>query len=322
MSAAANNQGPLPFEDVYDIVKRNERAHFDLVYRTLLAKSDYLTLLPDKEQYSILHYLVLHGALELFNKVIAIPNIRFILLTKTATKPGKDILQISDENRTKSSDHRKLHDTIDYLVKIDKFVEYGKNNRTDECRKMLLQDDKLANQKPPYRKYYLIHHLAFTDNKDGFDQLSKICSFDLTLLTSDQKTASEVAIEQHHSRFAHYLETLSPAMREIREKHQKEREKQTQAQAKNDEQIEKQIVTTGGSNMLDCFTCPLTKELFRDPVVLSDGFTYERSAIQQWLDLGHRTSPMTNIELTNVDLTPNMVIKQALNELVEKQKKS
>jgi hypothetical protein len=56
-------------------------------------------------------------------------------------------------------------------------------------------------------------------------------------------------------------------------------------------------------------------------VILSDGFTYEREAIQHWLSLGHRRSPMTNMELTNVDLVPNMVIKQALQELSEKQKK-
>ncbi|CAF1530400.1 unnamed protein product, partial [Rotaria magnacalcarata] len=40
----------------------------------------------------------------------------------------------------------------------------------------------------------------------------------------------------------------------------------------------------------------------QDPVVLSDGFTYERAAIQQWLDTGHTRSPMTNIELASVAL--------------------
>ncbi|CAF4842350.1 unnamed protein product, partial [Rotaria magnacalcarata] len=58
----------------------------------------------------------------------------------------------------------------------------------------------------------------------------------------------------------------------------------------------------------------------QDPVVLSDGFTYERAAIQQWLDTGHTRSPMTNIELASVALVPNMVIKQALSELAERKK--
>ncbi|CAF1049058.1 unnamed protein product [Rotaria sordida] len=301
-SSTLNNRESLAFEDIYDIVKRNDKTQYDLIYRTLLAKSEYLTLIPDNDNYSILHYLVMYGLLDLFNKVIAIPNIRFILLTKTATKPQKDILQIANENQTKSSTHKKLYDTIDRLVTMDKFVEYGKNNQINECRKMLQQDEDLANLKPPYRKYYLIHHLAFADNKNAFDQLRSMCNFDMKLLTNDKKTASEVAFEHNHTRFATYLESLSPEMRAIREQHDKEKDKRNQAKIKRDEQVEKEILTTGGNNMLDCFTCPLTKEIFHDPVVLSDGFTYERSAIQQWLDLGNRRSPMTNIELTNVTL--------------------
>jgi len=320
-SANSNNQGPASFEEIYDIVKRNEQAHYDLIYRTLLVKSEYLTIIPNNETHSILHYLVLNGALDLFNKIIAIPNIRFILLTRTSGKSSKDILQISEENKGKSAIHKRLYEQIYRLVQMDKFVEYAKRNETDECKKMLEQDKDLANQKPPYRKYYLIHHLAYANNKNAFDQLYKLSNFDLKLLTSDKKTASEVAIEQHHDRFAHYLETLSPEMRAIREQHQKEKHKQSEVQVKNDEKLEKQIVDTGGTNMLDCFTCPLTRELFQDPVILSDGFTYERTAIQHWLDLGNRRSPMTNIELTNIDLVPNMVIKQALNEIAGKQKK-
>ncbi|CAF1521111.1 unnamed protein product [Adineta ricciae] len=326
-ASASTNEGPLSFEEVFDIVKRNEQSHYDLVYRTLLAKPEYLTSIPNHESYSILHYLVIHGALNLFNQVIAIPNIRFILLTKSATKPSKDVLQLADENRSKSGNHRKLFQTIDRLVQMDKFAEYGKNNQTNECKRMLELDQHLVNEKPPYRRYYLIHHLAYANNRQAFDELRQICQFNMTLLTSDMNTASEVAFERNHKDFARYLETLSPQMRAIREQHQKDKQKGKASSksaaepAENDPGLEKQIISTGGDNMLDCFTCPLTKEIFRDPVVLSDGFTYERTAIQQWLDLGNRRSPMTNIELTNVELVPNTVLKHLLNDIAEKQKK-
>jgi hypothetical protein len=324
-TAAPNNSGVLSLEEVHDIIKRNERSHYDLVYRSLLVKSQYLSEFPAKEQYTILHYLVIHGAFDLFNKVIAIPNIRFILLSRTLTKPSKDILQIAEENKNKSSDHKKLYKRIQSLVQMDKFVEHAKINEINECKKMLELDRDLVNQKPPYRKYYLIHHLAYANNKDAFDQLQSMCQFDMTLLTNDQKTASEVAIEQNHTRFAHYLESLSPEMRAIREKHQEGKKQQIQKEkpisVQSDEKIEKELISTGGNNLLDCFTCPLTREIFHDPVILSDGFTYEREAIQRWLNDGHRRSPMTNIELTNLDLVPNMVIKQALQELSDKQKK-
>ena len=318
MAATSSVVAPLQFDQVYDLVKNNQQDAFAEVYRSLLIRPDYVSVIPPKEAYSIFHYLVIHGALDLFNKVIAIPNLRFNPLTKTASKPSKDISQISMENRSKSPTHRKLSDAINNLVTLDKFVDYGKRNQIEDCKRMLQQDDDLANQKPPYRKYYLIHHLAYADNKDGFDQLRAMCKLDMTLLSSDQKTASEVALEQNHTRLSHYLEELSPEMRAIREKHGNERLQKTREETKQNEKMEQSISNVGNENLLDAFKCPLTKEVFRDPVVLCDGFTYERSAIQHWLDLGHRRSPMTNIELPNTELVPNMVIKQALSEILKK----
>ena len=302
----------LSIEGVYDIIKHKKHQRYDAVYCTLLVKPDYLTILPDNESYSILHYIVLHGLLDLFNKVIAIPNIRLILLSKTATRPSKDVLQISHENQNKSNDHKKLYETIDHLVLMDKFVEHGKLNQVNECKRMLEQDEELVNQKPPYRKYYLIHHLAYANDREAFDKLRQLCHFDMTLLTSDKKTASEVAFERDHKNFAKYLESLSSEMRTLRKEHEKEREKRKLAKLQQHEQLEKGIIDKAGHNMLDCFTCPLTKELFHDPVVLSDGFTYERSAIQHWLDLGNRNSPMTNIKLTNITLEKLFRIKRQL----------
>lgn len=47
------------------------------------------------------------------------------------------------------------------------------------------------------------------------------------------------------------------------------------------------------------FYCPITQtdELMKDPVVASDGKTYERAAIREWIGLGKQTSPMTNEDL-------------------------
>ncbi len=51
-----------------------------------------------------------------------------------------------------------------------------------------------------------------------------------------------------------------------------------------------------------------------DPVVLEDGYTYEREAIQQWLNSGHDTSPMTNVRLSHQQLTPNLTLRAAAKE--------
>jgi hypothetical protein len=56
------------------------------------------------------------------------------------------------------------------------------------------------------------------------------------------------------------------------------------------------------------------QELMQDPVVAADGHSYERAAIQQWLDAGHRTSPMTNLRLPHRQLTPNHSLRSAAQE--------
>lgn len=48
-------------------------------------------------------------------------------------------------------------------------------------------------------------------------------------------------------------------------------------------------------------TCSLTHELYRDPVVISSGRTYDRDAIDEWL-LHHSTDPDTGKELDNTIL--------------------
>ena len=60
------------------------------------------------------------------------------------------------------------------------------------------------------------------------------------------------------------------------------------------------------------FTCPISHDIMEDPVICSDGQTYERSAIQPWFDLGNNTSPITNAALANTILIPNIALRQAI----------
>jgi hypothetical protein len=45
-----------------------------------------------------------------------------------------------------------------------------------------------------------------------------------------------------------------------------------------------------GMKIRDEFICPITYELMREPVVASDGHTYEKAAIEKWLKT-HQISP-------------------------------
>jgi hypothetical protein len=60
------------------------------------------------------------------------------------------------------------------------------------------------------------------------------------------------------------------------------------------------------------FVCPITHELMNTPVVAQDGFTYEKSAIEGWMD--HRkASPKTNQPMEPI-FFPNFNLKALIAE--------
>lgn len=66
----------------------------------------------------------------------------------------------------------------------------------------------------------------------------------------------------------------------------------------------------------DAFACPITREIMVDPVTCSDGHTYERVAIEQWLQSNSR-SPKTNQHLSSRVLIPNYAMRQAIESISE-----
>ncbi|KAH6823057.1 hypothetical protein C2S53_002051 [Perilla frutescens var. hirtella] len=61
------------------------------------------------------------------------------------------------------------------------------------------------------------------------------------------------------------------------------------------------------------FVCPITTHVFDDPVTLETGQTYERKAIQEWLDRGNSTCPITRQKLQSVQLPKtNYVLKRLI----------
>lgn len=62
------------------------------------------------------------------------------------------------------------------------------------------------------------------------------------------------------------------------------------------------------------FVCPIFQEVMKDPYIAADGFTYEADAIKGWLNSGHKTSPMTNLQLDHCDLLPNSALYYAIQE--------
>ncbi|CAK4724697.1 hypothetical protein LEN26_018362 [Aphanomyces euteiches] len=64
---------------------------------------------------------------------------------------------------------------------------------------------------------------------------------------------------------------------------------------------------------LESFLCPISQEVMEDPVVASDGHSYDRKSIQRWFE--HKcSSPVTNAWLSSSQLVPNHTLRQAIRE--------
>lgn len=68
----------------------------------------------------------------------------------------------------------------------------------------------------------------------------------------------------------------------------------------------------------DDFRCSITGEVMTDPVTTESGHSYEREAIERWLET-NSTDPKTNIVISN-RLTPNIAQRGAIDQWCEKYK--
>ncbi len=82
------------------------------------------------------------------------------------------------------------------------------------------------------------------------------------------------------------------------------------------------MISNGKSNVdNEYLICPITYQIFHDPIVAGDGHTYERTAIVRWI-CEHGTSPLTRqpliiTELQSDDYLRNLAIIQLFNNKVQ-----
>ena len=76
------------------------------------------------------------------------------------------------------------------------------------------------------------------------------------------------------------------------------------------------VVTSIVDAAPDHYRCPLSLELYRDPVILSDGFTYERRFATEWLSQ-HNTSPMNRSEVSPNIVIPNRALSESITAYLQ-----
>lgn len=71
--------------------------------------------------------------------------------------------------------------------------------------------------------------------------------------------------------------------------------------------------------MPEDYICPLTKEMYIEPVMAEDGHTYEKKALQERFARGEMTSPVTKEEMTSGAMIPNKRLKTQIDAYISSQ---
>lgn len=67
------------------------------------------------------------------------------------------------------------------------------------------------------------------------------------------------------------------------------------------------------------FICPITLDVMNDPVICSDGHTYERSSVETLFDFDRPKSPITREYLDKWMVVPNYNLKKLIDDFMKQQ---
>ncbi|XP_050204787.1 U-box domain-containing protein 26-like [Mercurialis annua] len=67
------------------------------------------------------------------------------------------------------------------------------------------------------------------------------------------------------------------------------------------------------------FICPISLDLFKDPVTLCTGQTYDRSSIEKWVAAGNLTCPVTMQKLHDLSMVPNHTLRHLIHDWLQPQ---
>ncbi|CAF3680297.1 unnamed protein product [Rotaria socialis] len=192
------------FLEAYECAKLNRT--WEKVSGALLAHADWLTRIPDGRSWTMLHQIVFSGDVIHLNEVLALQagNPQFRLLFQA--RDGKTVRDVATE---RSQLYPNMLRRIERLVAVDELLNNAKERKWELVKQCITAQPDIVNEKPPYRRYYLAHHLAYVGQLDKFKELSTICHFKLDLL-AEGKTISQIAREHNKIPFAEYVEHLQP----------------------------------------------------------------------------------------------------------------
>jgi hypothetical protein len=192
----------------------NHAKNFQNFSEVLMAVSlhpEWLTIMPEGRKWAILHQVIFSGDVSHLDQLLALQksNTQFRLLT--ATRDKETIFNIAALRK----DVPDMMNRLEQLVKLDQMLNYAKIGKWDQCYNAAKENPSFVNEKPPYRRFYLLHHMACDDAIVQFERFKQIpnCLFDLNL-RANHKKINVIAREEKNGKFADYIEKEYPILLE------------------------------------------------------------------------------------------------------------
>ena len=376
---------------------------WDKVYRYLFVHpKDFFVILPGR-RWPIAHQVVYHGDVDLLKRILVLADDQLDIGSKSVD--NKNLLDVAKEKQTA---HPAMYTYVKHLFDQDQLIREAKQKQWRTVIDLLDKKKELANEKPPYSPYFLLHYVVLYGDTGVLQDLLNRFQFRTNVLNKDNESPLDMARQLNKKDMCTILQPKTETLTNSVQKQQStdvppstpviEQQKSQQLIPGSPDVMTKSIligfeslalgvnpsgeytvgqpalynssvsappalppsvqppihrpapppqspkpsgfkhVVTRKSIISECpspnsdppalpsaaptaklipadqimrnFTCPLTHKVFIDPVIASDGQTYERSAILEWIQQNHN-SPITGAAM-NDNVRDNKDVKEII----------
>jgi hypothetical protein len=313
----------ITYDQIYGMVRNGytgDSTIWDKTYEYIRLHPNELFLVAPPRRWSIGHQILYHGGLKLFKRLLSLYNEKtpINIFSETKDTPPLTILDIANERK---SYYKEQYEYIERLFAQDKFIQACKANNWPAIDEMLNKDRQLLNEKPPYYSNYFIHYLVRFGDVRSFDQYNfPDHPLKLDLQNDDGKTALDLARELKNHALINHIQRLLPLPRSTlstisNDRDERDEDRRTPSPSNQGPYVVP-VPLKLTPEISKKITCTLTKKTFVDPVIASDGQTYERKAIIEYFR-DNRYSPLTGESMDDTYID-NLEMKNLIRELRQK----
>ncbi|CAF0733855.1 unnamed protein product [Adineta steineri] len=184
---------------------------FPQVLMAISLHPEWLTIIPENRKWAILHQIIFSGDVNQLEQLLALQKLNKKFRLQTNTRQQETVLDIAALRK----DVPDMLKRIQQLIKLDEMLTYARDCQWDKCYNIIKENPSFVNEKPPYRRFYLIHHIAYANAIKAYETIKQIkgCKFDLNL-RADRKKINLIAKEGQQFAFATYIEKECPSLLE------------------------------------------------------------------------------------------------------------